>query len=549
MTRLWTKTWYDSTLPFWFLDRTFANTSTLATQTCHRFEDGRFYGWEGVDSCPGTCQHVWQYAQAVAHVFPQLERNVREQVDFGLAYHADGSIDYRGEASRAENGAPMPLHNPGEGVVAVDGLAGTIIRVYREHKTSANSEFLVRLWPRVNQSIRFLMSLDADEDGLIEGPQYHTLDATWFGRLPWISSLFLGAMAVGKAMALELGDADLAEMCSARLSAGRENIVRKLFNGRYFEHEADPAQPASMDLGDGCYIDQMLGQSFAHQVGFERVVSEAAARAALESLWSFNFAPDVGPFRARSEDIEGGRWYAMPGEAGLLMCSWPLSPPDREGRTQANLTDDEQGVGITSEGYLNECMTGFEYQVAAHMIAEGLVEHGLSITRAIHDRYDAAKRNPWNEVECGDHYSRAMASYGVFLTACGFDYHGPLGRMAFRPRISAERFRAPFIAAEGWGSFEQSKTDHGLTATLRLLSGQLRLSRLSVEFAGSTQSTELEVMAGNRRVAADAEYGEGGMVDIVLREPILIGSELDRLTVAITLKRNRSKSNETGQRA
>jgi len=70
-------------------------------------------------------------------------------------------------------------------------------------------------------------------------------------------------------------------------------------------------------------------------------------------------------------------------------------------------------------------MHGFECHAAGHMIFEGLVQEGMAVTRSIHDRYHASKRNPWNEIECGEHYARSMASYGVYLAACGFEYHGP----------------------------------------------------------------------------------------------------------------------------
>jgi hypothetical protein len=126
--------------------------------------------------------------------------------------------------------------------------------------------------------------------------------------------------------------------------------------------------------------------------------------------------------------------------------------------------------------YFNECMNGFEYQVAGHMIWEGLVQEGLAVTRAVHDRYSASRRNPYNEVECGDHYARSMASYGVYLAACGFEYHGPKAHIGFAPRLTPENFKAAFTSAEGWGTFSQNKQK----AELVLQYGKLRVKTLSL---------------------------------------------------------------------
>jgi uncharacterized protein (DUF608 family) len=452
-TRLWNHTWYDATLPYWFLDRTFIPIDTLATTTCHWFDNGRFYGWEGVDCCPGTCQHVWQYAQAMGRIFPQLERDIRERVDFGLAWHDNGAMDYRAENGRS---------------VAQDGFAGTILRAYREHQTSPDTAFLRRLWPRVRKSIEFLIGQDKDDNGLLEGQQYNTLDAAWYGPMAWISSLYLAALQAGCQMAGELGDNDFASRCARIVEAGRKNIIAQLFNGEYFIHKPDPKHPEAINTNQGCHIDQVFGQSYAWQLGLDRVIAEDEARRALRSLWRYNFTPDIGPYRQNFKTIRGGRWYAMPGEGGLLMCTWPKGGADKAA-----------GAGNPAfVGYFNECMTGFEYQVAAHMIWEGLLTEGMAITRAIHDRYHASKRNPYNEVECSDHYSRAMMSYGVFLAVCGYEYHGPKGHLGFAPRLTPENFRAPFTATEGWGTFTQKRGASSQHESIELKWGRLRLRTL-----------------------------------------------------------------------
>jgi uncharacterized protein (DUF608 family) len=469
-TRLWHDTWYDSTLPYWFLDRTMLNTSSLATSTALRFATGRFYGWEGVGCCEGTCTHVWHYAHAVARLFPDLERDLRTRTDFGTAIEKpSGVIRHRGE---------------GFGL-AVDGQAGCILRAYREHQMSADGTLLKNLWPNVKLAMQCLIKMDKG-DGLLEGAQHNTLDAAWYGAIAWLSGLYLASLRAAAEMAADMEDNAFAAECRAIADAGRQNMVTRLFDGEYFINLLDPKHLDALNSGSGCEIDQVFGQSWAFQVGLGRVLPQKETRAALQSLWRYNFSPDLGPYRAVYKQ---GRWFALAGEAGLLMCTFP-----RKDWSFANAI----GKGNTDgcAGLFNECMNGFEYQVAGHMIWEGMVQEGLAVTRAVHDRYHASKRNPWNEVECGDHYARSMASYGVFIAACGFEYHGPKQHIGFAPKLTPENFKCAFTSAEGWGSYAQKIESGKLKAEISLRWGKMKLKTIALEFPDAATRAVTVALAG-----------------------------------------------------
>jgi uncharacterized protein (DUF608 family) len=473
-TKLWVQTWYDdSSLPHWFLERTLATASTIATSTCYRWDDGRFYAWEGAYCCAGTCEHVWNYAQAIGRLFPELERDTRERVDLGIAFRPTGEIGNRGEAGDASSSF-------------ADGQTGTILRIYREHQMSKDAAFLQRVWPRVRTAVEFLVTHrdGADEDGIFRGSQWNTLDTEWFGEVPWISGLYVAALRAAAAMAGEVGDTASATRYATIAERGSAYLSGSLWNDEYgyYVQKVDPAHPTAENSNRALFVDQMYGQTYAAQLGLPRVFPQDQARTALTKLYESNFRADPGTYRPPG--IGPGRVYTTDGESGVLMATWPHGG-----------SDETRGLV-----YFNEVWTGQEYQFAAHLFSEGLTDEGLAVTRAMYDRYSAAKRNPYNEIEASDHYARAMMGYGVYLAACGYEYHGPRGHLGFAPRIHPEDFRSAFTAAEGWGLYTQRRTSKSLTAAIDVRYGRLSLTTLSFETAAVPH--KVEVRSGHDRIPA-----------------------------------------------
>ena len=494
-TRLWNTTWYDSTLPHWFLERTFIPLGSLASPTCYRFTDGRFYTYEGIRSCAGHPNHVWHYAQAHARTFPELEQDVIERVWYGFGFKPDGSMAYRGEVG---------------GDSAIDGHCGVILAVLRAHQTNPDNQMLKRLWPRVKKSIDYANSCDRDGDGLLDTPMLTTLDEPWHGVIPWISSLYIAALKAGEQMALEMGDQEFATDCHKRAEKGRAEMDAKLFNGEWFIQTADPENPKKLGAYETVHIDQVMGQGWAWQVGLGRVLNENTTRSALNSIWKYNFTRNLDAYDAQADPK--GRPYYADGEGGVVMT--------------ANALGRKTPFGIYSgfACYLNETMNGFESQVAAHMIAEGMVKEGMAVMKTLDERYDGNKRNPFNEVECGDHYGRSMASYGAFIAITGFTYHGPKQHIGFAPKLTPENFKAAFTAAEGWGSYSQKISGGELRAELTVKYGQVPIQTMSLVPPGGKGARKVSAMVDGKSVTASVKEKDGS-AEVVFPSHLILKAE------------------------
>lgn len=459
----WRDLYYDGTLPCWLLDRLHSTVSYLATGTSQWWANGRFYAYEGVVCCGGTCTHVWNYAQAGARLFPELERSAREMQDFNAdgGFHAGtGLVGFRCDNN-----------------YAADGQCGSVLKAYREHLMSANGEFLARVYPAAKKALEYLLVQDANDDGLIENSQPNTYDITFEGPNTFVGSLYLAALRAGEEMAGESGDPEFAARCHRVFESGSKLSVGRLWNGEYFVQQVDLAKFPANQYGAGCLADQLFGQTWARQLSLGTLYPEANVRQALGAIWKYNWAPDIAVYNDIHHPL---RWFASPGEAGLIVCTWPRS---------AYLS---QGVI-----YKDEVWTGMEYQAASGMIAEGLVQEGLAICRAVHDRYHPLKRNPYNEVECGDHYARALASWGVYTALQGFEYHGPKGHIGFAPRITPENFKSAFTGAEGWGLFAQKREGGAQEDRIEVRWGVLRLKTLAFEIPAGTAVTAVSVAAND----------------------------------------------------
>jgi non-lysosomal glucosylceramidase len=445
--RAFTRALYGSSLPAPLLEAAADNITVLRSPTCFWLEDGNFYGWEGVRDhvgCGlGNVNHVWNYAQTVAFLFPELEKTMR-QIEFGLEIGDDGALPFR---SRQTLGEPRWAMVP-----AADGQLGAIVRVCREWRLTGDREFLARLWPAVERAMRYSLSYwDTDGDGVPDGQQNNTYDIEFYGANAMMGSLMIAALRACQDMADALGQTAVAQEFGRRAETSSANLDRLCFNGSFYQQQlADPDQ-YRYQIGPGIHSDQLLGQFLAHVTGLGHVLPADHVRRALAAIRHHNHRAHM----AAVDTVQ--RVYALNDEPGLVLCSWP-----------------DGGRPRFPFGYSDEVWTGVEYQVAASLIYEGMVDDAIAIVAAVRSRQDGFRRNPWSENEAGHHYTRSLASWGLVTGMLGFS--ADLGRRAVRfdPKFDVREFSCFWSHGRGWGTYRQERGPDGrLRAVVEVLHGTL----------------------------------------------------------------------------
>lgn len=448
---LFCRAFYDSTLPAEVIEAVAANLTILKSPTVMRQWDGRFWAWEGcadeVGSCHGSCTHVWNYAQALSHLFPAMERTLRE-TEFKVSQNAEGHQNFR---------ANMPISTPPHNFhAAADGQLGGIMKVYREWRISGDTQWMKALYPAVKVSLDYcIRTWDPKRKGILEEPHHNTYDIEFWGPNGMCTSFYLGALTAMIEMSKTLKQPS--KEYETLLAKGKKYMESALFDGEYFIQKIQwegleapnpvnvmsfggsysdealkllKAEGPKYQYGTGCLSDGILGMWMASVCGLNEVVDNEKVKSHLVSIHKYNLKKDLTDHYNPQRPA-----YACGNEGGLLLCTWPKG-----------------GALSLPFVYSNEVWTGIEYQVASHLMLKGEVEKGLDIVRECRKRYDGRVRNPFDEIECGHWYARAMASYGMLQGLTGARYDAVTKTMYIDSKVGD--FKSFISTATGFGTIE-----------------------------------------------------------------------------------------------
>jgi uncharacterized protein (DUF608 family) len=481
-TRQFAKVLRESDIPEAVKDAASANLSTLASTTCFRTADGEFHGFEGSNDkigwCFGNCTHVWNYETVTAFLFPSFSLSLRKAA-FGFSQDEEGGIHVR---------QYLPDGEKRDAIIAIDGHMGAIMHSYLDWRQSGDKLWLQSMWPRIRRAIAFAWiqgGWDPAKSGVAVGAQNNTYDVAFFGPNPLCGITYLGALRAGEEMALAVGDKASADEYRSMFEGGSKWIDANLFNSEFYIQQikgcrTDTIHPSlregtsgivpedpQFQVGKGCLVDQLLGQYLACVMGLGDLLSPDNVRKSLGSIYRQNYK------RTLSNHDNVARAFALNSEAALIICDYGTAARPH-----------------IPFPYFAEVMTGFEYSSAVLMLFSGMVSQGVECIYNIRNRYDGEKRNPWDELESGHHYARAMASWSAVVAISGFAFDGRHAAVVAVPRVPHDSFRCFWSTGTGWGRFSYDVAGQRTRFALEVLAGKLDCRSCEIGGIGNIASAQ-----------------------------------------------------------
>jgi len=334
----------------------------------------------------------------------------------------------------------------------------------------------------------------------------------FYGPNPQCGVYYLAALRACEEMASAMGEDKAAREYHQLFQRGSNWLDAHLFNGEYYVQKvrgvkkeqiaavlrsqmgSEDTETPNYQVGEGCLVDQLVGQYLADAAGLGPLVDPTRIRKTLESIYHYNFRRDM----FHHDSVQ--RTYVVNDEAALVICDYGKAERPR-----------------IPFPYYAEAWTGHEYTAASEMIYAGLVREGVECFENVRKRFDGERRNPWDEPECGHHYARAMAAWSGVLALSGFRYDGAKQTVNLSPPLADAVFRCFWSTATGWGVFARQQSTGKTFFRIRVDHGLLPARSFELKAHGAKTRATL----GGAELRHTLEVGTGAIIR--LEQPLTLG--------------------------
>lgn len=435
------RVFFDSDLPEFVLDQVNSQLNTFRTSTWLT-QTGMFGVLEGLSPHKPfagiATTDVAMYGQiATSLLFPELDRMT---MNLWRCFQRENGVVIHSVNCNSVNNPAGELNGH-----RLDMPAQFVFQLLRSALWSTDRNYLETAWPDAKRALAYVLrERDKNADKLpdMEGIMCSYDNFAMFGVAPFVASQWLAAVALALHVAARLGDQDFLQEYSSYFDQGRKKLEESTWNGEYFKLYSDYCEEDPHG-GDGCMVDQIIGEGHARQLGLPHVVAPEKTLAAVQSILRLNYRENQG----------------------LRNCQWPTDSFLRPIGAQTWIDQ------------ANTCWTGVELNFAAHLYYLGMHAEAEKIIRNVDERY-----RRWglyfDHQEFGGHYFRPMAALAIPNAFLGISYDGERLRVAPARQLPFGRWC--FILPGAYGTLH--RTVEGARISLKF--GQVVTSHIEVAIPG-----------------------------------------------------------------